>query len=520
MAVVYPDRARLTRSGSLSLERGVHSLEIGNLPLELDVASLRSTARGTARGRLLGVQAKKVFYTDTPAEAVRELEAQMEAVQTEIKGVETKQEVIKNSRISLNALLNHTDTYASALASGEMSLEIQRSLYADIRAQIEGLDGEAQKLSDKRKEFERLLEKLKNQINQLHGARPRQRYAASVEVEVLEAGELTVELDYVVSGASWKPLYDIRFSDRGSQAEIAVTYLAEVSQSTGEDWDNIALALSTARPALASTLPELNPWYIRPLPDRPVPVFSPARAMKTTPVQAVEAAVPPAAMAMPEFDTQELLAEQATVETSGAAVTYHVPGTCNLPADGQPHKVSVTDLPLQPRLDYVTAPKLVQAVYRRAKVLNDSPYTLLPGDANLFTEGEFIGTTRLELIAPQAEIELYLGVDDRVKVERELKRREVEKTLIGGKRRLHYGYEITLENLLTSEAKVTLYDQIPVARHEEIKVRLEGTDPKPAGQSELNQLEWTFNLASKEKRAVRFDFVVEYPQGMEVIGLP
>ena len=45
-----------------------------------------------------------------------------------------------------------------------------------------------------------------------------------------------------------------------------------------------------------------------------------------------------------------------------------------------------------------------------------------------------------------------------VKVERELKRREVDKKLIGDKRRLHYAYEITLENLLPTEARVTLHD--------------------------------------------------------------
>ena len=80
-------------------------------------------------------------------------------------------------------------------------------------------------------------------------------------------------------------------------------------------------------------------------------------------------------------------------------------------------------------------------------MINDSPYTLLPGASNLFAGDEFIGATQLEMTAPQGEIELYLGADDRVKVERELKRREVEKTIIGGKRRIHYGYEIRLENL-------------------------------------------------------------------------
>ena len=210
----------------------------------------------------------------------------------------------------------------------------------------------------------------------------------------------------------------------------------------------------------------------------------------------------------------------ASVDTSGASVTYHVPDPVTIPADGAPHKVVLARFALNLELDYVTAPKLVEAAYRRAQVANDSPYLLLPGSANLFTGDEFIGATRLKLTAPQEEFELYLGVDDRIKIKREIKRREVEKTIIGGKRRLHFGYEITLENLTSGVAAVVLHDQIPASRHEDIKVRLESAEPRPAEQSELNLLDWELKLAPKEKRIVRFDFGVEAPQGMNISGLP
>jgi len=210
----------------------------------------------------------------------------------------------------------------------------------------------------------------------------------------------------------------------------------------------------------------------------------------------------------------------ATVAAEGSAVTYQVPGTVIVPADGAPHKVTVARFKLTPELDYVAAPKLVEAVYRRAQVTNDSPYTLLPGLANLFAGDEFIGGTELELVAPQGEIELYLGTDDRVKIKRELKRREVDKKFIGDRRRLHYGYEITLENLLPVEVKVMLHDQIPVPRHEDIKVKLESAEPEPTEQTELNLLDWALTLAPGEKRVVRFDFTVEHPRGMSLVGLP
>jgi uncharacterized protein (TIGR02231 family) len=210
---------------------------------------------------------------------------------------------------------------------------------------------------------------------------------------------------------------------------------------------------------------------------------------------------------------------KASVETGGAALTYRLPAAATIPADGAPHKVTVARYELSPRLDYVATPKLVEAAYRRVKVANDSAYTLMPGQANLFADDEFIGSTPLELTAPGGEIELYVGVDDRLSVKRELKRYQVDKMFMGNKRRLHYAYEVTLENLLAFEVPVTLHDQIPVSRHEEIRVRLDAAEPKPTEQTELNELKWELRLAPAQKAVVRFEFTVEHPQDMVLSGL-
>jgi uncharacterized protein (TIGR02231 family) len=244
---------------------------------------------------------------------------------------------------------------------------------------------------------------------------------------------------------------------------------------------------------------------------------------KAAPAPAMFAAVAFGDATVAEQAREEIFeAEQvvATVQTSGAAVTYQVPGTTAIPADGTPHKVTVARFELHPEIDYVTAPKLVQAAYRRARTPNASPYTLLPGPVNLFVGEEFIGATRLDLVAPEEEIELYLGADDRVKVEYELKRRDVDKRLIGDKLRQRYGYEITLENLLLTEAQITLHDQIPVSRHENVKIKLESAQPEPTQHTELALLDWELTLPPGEKQTVRFDFIVEYPRGMNLTGLP
>jgi uncharacterized protein (TIGR02231 family) len=212
--------------------------------------------------------------------------------------------------------------------------------------------------------------------------------------------------------------------------------------------------------------------------------------------------------------------EAAAVAESGAALTYRLSGRADVPGDGQPHKVAIASFPLKPTLDYVTAPKLAAACYRRAKVKNDSPYTLLPGRGQLFEGDEYLGATELELTPPGREMELFLGADERVRVERELTAREVDKTLIGDKRRTRYGYKIELENLRDAPQAVLVRDQLPVSRDEQIKVRLESADPRPAEHNDLNILEWNLSVPAGAKQSVRFEFTVEHPRALQVLGLP
>jgi len=538
---VYPDRARVTRSGTATLEPGSYRLEVPELPLKLDPASVRASARGAVRTRLLGLDVRRDFYAETPTERVRELEEQVESLEDRKHSLDAQTELLKQERAVLGELASQTETFARGLAYGKTTATDQMALLDSLRERSAGLNAALLDLAVSRRDMERRLQKLQHELEQLRGARGRERYTAVVEIEVTQAGggstklttggstgiaeSLTVELTYVVSGAGWQPLYDMRLTQPTEILET--TYLAQVTQQTGEDWPDVALTLSTARPALAETLPELDPWYVGPIyahERRAVPRTMALAAPTISPAMdemSVGAGLV-TTMAEKMVEQEEFAAEvmMATVETSGATVTYQVPGAVTVPADGAPHKVTVARFELTPELDYVAAPKLIEAAYRRAKVTNDSPYTLLPGPANLFAGDEFIGATELELVAPQGEIELTLGADDRVKIKRELVRREVDKRLLGNRRRLRYGYEITLENLLPAEIKVTLHDHIPVPRHEDIKVKLESAEPKPAQRTELNLLDWELTLAPGEKQVMRFDFTVEHPRGMNLIGLP
>lgn len=324
----------------------------------------------------------------------------------------------------------------------------------------------------------------------------------------------------MVSDAGWKPLYDLRPSGTESDAPaLLISYLAQVTQNSGEDWVDSSMTLSTARPALTSIRPELVPWYLDAYAPPP-----PRVQMRAAPAMAsggIVASPAPMSGGFAEAPRQvDMVQQQAEVSSEGASVTYKLAQSVSIPSDGSPHKITITSLELQPRLDYICIAKLAEAAYRRAKIITISEYQLLPGTANLFVEGDFVGSFDLDKVAPREEFELTLGVDDRIFVKRELMAQSVDKTFIGDRRRMRFGYEIELSNLRTTKVDIGLHDQLPLGRHQQIKAKLESTDPKPSEQSELNELTWKLSLAPNDKRFVRFDFTIEHPVSMTVSGLP
>lgn len=520
---VFPDRARVTRRGQLHVEPGVQSVVFAGLPLSLDTGSVRAAGKGTAAASLLGVETRREYFTETPAADARELEQQIEALADRDKELSNQ---VSTAEVNLAFVKKLADQSAEQLARG-MALGRARITQGDevvtfVQRQMEQGQAALRELAVRRRENQKEIDRLTKELDRIKSAQPRERYNAAVEINVQSAGDLTLDLTYVIDSASWSAMYDIRAAGTESdKPAIALSYLAEITQDSGEDWHDVTLTLSTARPALATVRPELSTWYLD--------VWAPPRvyAKRAMPAAAamIEAAPPMAAPVSASFGAappeREVEVPQAQVNAEGAAVTYRLAQAVSVPSDGSPHKVTVTTLDLKPRMDFITVPKLTESAYRRATVTNASDYTLLPGTANLFLDGDFIGGADLKLIAPNEEFELALGVDDRVFVKRKLTTRDVDKAfIIGDRRRLRIGYEIELRNLRAGKAAVDVRDQLPVSRNEQIKVKLESADPRPAEQTDLGELKWLLVLAPGEKRFLRFEFTIEHPTSMTVDGMP
>jgi uncharacterized protein (TIGR02231 family) len=512
---VFTDRARVTRRGRVRLDAGAQVITVGGLPAVLAPESVRVGGRG-AGITITGVDVATEFVVAPPEEDLRALEGELETLREQDRAL-ADEDAAAESRLQFLTRLRDAGAtdLARGLAYGRATIDSIQTLAGFLAAEETAVAARRRAIAAQRREVQRQIEALQRRIGQVRPPVPEARRAVRVSAEAAAAAELELELTYVVNGAWWEPIYDLRLDGE----RVALTYAAQVRQQSGEDWPPAELALSTARPAVSQSIPELQPWYLdvfRPPPPRPAPMFAmaaPAARMATADLadEALAGAAPEAA---PPADVA-----QATIETSGASVTYRVPRPIAIPSDGSPHRAAITALDLPARLDYITAPKLAEEAYLRAVVTNDSPAVLLPGQASIFRAAEFAGTTRLELVAPGEEFELQLGVDDRLRVERELTSRKVDKTLLTNIRRTQFSYRIKLANLLPIPTRVTVLDQLPVSRHEEIKVRLLDATPRPAEQSDLQVLTWTLELPAGGRAEIAFSFQVEHPREMQVVGL-
>jgi uncharacterized protein (TIGR02231 family) len=209
----------------------------------------------------------------------------------------------------------------------------------------------------------------------------------------------------------------------------------------------------------------------------------------------------------------------ASVSQQGSVVTFNLGGGGNIPSDGNPHKATILydELPIE--LTYLTMPKLVSFAYVQSKVKNrhDGP-TLLPGKANIFWEEMFVGSTNLENIAPAQEFTLNLGIDEGIKIDRQLVERQVDKKFIGNNRRITYGYKITINNLLDRAKYLELHEQIPHSRHEQIKIKLTKTTPQ-IQLGELGRLKWELNLPANHSMEIYYQFTIEHPENVQIDGL-
>src|SRR6478672_1085751 len=514
---VYTDRALVTRRGTVSLTGNERELAIVSLPATLEPESVRATGAGTVAVRLLGVRCGRVFSSEPIADGIAELTQQIQELETQKRAIKDKL-VARKIQLKFVEDLSEKSVrfFSSSIAKQQVGLNETGELLNFLGTNYLKYVSAIAQYERQQRELDKQIEALRQQLWQVQTPRSQQNFNIIVAVEPSGSGNFELEVSYVVMRARWTPLYDLRVNTTNNQ--INLNYLAEVNQNTGEDWTGVALTLSTAKPGMGTLPPKLEPWYI----DKTEPEQFFGRGVSEDDFLDLEEVLSEGFAGGSRSITRAPIAAQiatAQVSREGGTVSFQVGGSTKIPSDGTPHKVTIfsENYPFKP--EYIAVPRLVSFAYLQAVVVNPlTGATLLPGKANIFRDNTFVGTVQLENVSPGQEYKVNLGIDERLKIERELVERQVDKKLIGQQRRMSYAYRLNVTNLHQVQVHLTLKEQLPVSRNEQIKVRSTLTNPKIVA-GEMGLLEWIMSLPPQAKQELYYQFVVEHPPDLAVTGL-
>ncbi|GAH42654.1 unnamed protein product, partial [marine sediment metagenome] len=339
------------------------------------------------------------------------------------------------------------------------------------------------------------------------------------------------------------------------ESNVLVEYNAVVNQTSGEDWDGVALSLSTAEPTMVAAPPVLEPMSVRLGRAREVgakaagaPVQQAERFIDRSQefqklLKSRRANIRRGMAANFELgqiaDREQILMFNAAVRdlaemkrqvieiarTEGVSVTYELPGKLTLPSRTDQQLVTIATITAGADFTLIATPLLTDYVYLQAELLNDSDTILLAGQASMFRNGEFVGKSQLPIVTIGEKFTAGFGIDSQVQVAREL---EDKKTRIQGGNRIDtYHYRIALSNYKNSEVELRLLDRLPYTDDDSIKIELEKTEPELSKDGEYLRtarkkgiLRWDLNLApntvDESATVVKYSFAMEYDKNMQI----
>ncbi len=521
---VYPSGAEVTRVTEAHLLAGETTLILEDLPGELDAQSIRVEGAGGAGLEIGSVDSKLVYLSTAAQDAERKnLEKEIETLGDERQALDqTLSDADYQKRLLLSLadkqLVPSTDEKSKAVDAAQLG-----SLLDLVSAKLSVISKTIHEAQIRQRDIDKQVGELHNK---LAGIAPAQVARMQVAVHLTAPAETngTFKVKYRVGNAGWAPFYDARLTtpEKNQKSRIELVRRAEVMQSTGESWNNVALTLSTARPQGATAAPDLYEQEIQiyePLvrkmkkeSDRLVGNLITPSAPESAPTIAQDAASP--------NELKSAVQKQAIVEMAGFQALYGIQGRVSVDNSGTSKKVRIATDGYDATLNALVVPKLDAAAYLTAAFTIKGEAPMLPGTVNLYRDGVFMGQGALPLLSPDEEAKLGFGADDLIKVKRaEVKRKKGEEGLISTSNVEERAWDIMVKNLHAATIPITVIDQLPFSANEKVTVE-PMAQMTPPTEKDLDKrrgvMAWRFDLESKAENTIKFGYKVAWPQNMQV----
>ncbi|XP_065649065.1 protein F37C4.5 isoform X2 [Hydra vulgaris] len=556
---VFKDRAEVNRIVKVDVEEGDTEILIRQLPSIIQKDSIRVTCY-TESVTIVEVafQIKSVVENSSNEDEENlKVESESDKILKRLKILKKEKTVLLEKLKRNEKEVSILDSYANCITEkkedkvGEIldkkSIESMLHFLSIYKDRSEKITDLTISLNENLESINKEIEVLTDNLNRLQPPKKeyREESCISILLNVKKNTNASLVVSYVVHPfASWTPFYDVRaFSADDS---LQILYFANVCQSTGEDWNDCKITLSTALPSVGGSPPELLPYNL----DLEEPVKIARRSVSKTSFRTsflkkshlenieqdrmLDCAPQACALMLMDSPMPMPVAKALDGMTS---TSFEITRLTSIPSDYNDHKVSICQLNFSPKFEYMATPKSVAHAFLNVKANNDSAYPLLSGYANVFLDSNFLTRTSLPAVSPMEDFEIALGVDPAVKVTYKPLRKFQQTSGILSKTQVYdFHQQIEIKNTKRDAIKIKVTDQCPKSTNEKIKVTLKEPDikiPKSTSTSEPPlithdnvtlhtsdyKLEWILEIASNETKTINLRYEVEHPVDSIVRGL-
>jgi len=509
---VYPDGAKLTREVTFSAPTaGNHELLVTDLPYDSDPGLLRlAPSEGLTVGAF-ALRADRLPPREDPLTPEQEAaKAAVEAAESVAGTAQLALEAVQAKVEAADAQVRFLSSFTGALPDGatpdtikSMATMIGTETLAARQAALAAkadLPPAEKAVTD----AQEALAKAQAAYDALPSA-DMDYTALSVAVTATSAGEQVVTVTQYVGNAGWQPVYDLNLTRKDGD-KLVLNRSVLVTQYTGEDWDGVALTLSSSRPSEQATPSQLWPELRSIGPE----------------VDAEDEQVRKSAMGGAEMD-MAVVAEAAPAVTvagmayEGDTVVYNYPEAVTVATGAENLRLALDSLDFSPVVKAVAVPRLDETAFVMASFTNASDEPLLPGQAMLFREGVLVGSTWLDVIAPGVETDVGFGAIETLRVTREMPVRAGGETgVFTSANQQTESAVITVENTGTETWPVRILDQAPYSEQDDLEIEVSAS-PEPSETDVEGQrgiLAWEFDLAAGGKETITLEHTLTWPEGM------
>ncbi|OHD63943.1 MAG: hypothetical protein A2176_15045 [Spirochaetes bacterium RBG_13_51_14] len=565
---LHRNQAAITRTARLRLREGMNRVTLGSLPPLLYDWSVRGSLPRDFSGSIVSMEVVKKALVQKKRKEILEIEEKLKTLRERDQVFVDELKIIQSQEKFLDSIADFTNqTVSRELMTRIPEVKVWDGTLTYTAEKRKNLLARKREIEVKRESIGREIQKWEFELSQIAGASyfdtyrtlnnailtnrssmQIQQFAATtdryaeqkrilksptekvdiekrlaVEINAPAAGEADFSFTYVIPSTAWEMKYDVRADS--AQQRIGLFVYGNIYQMTGENWENIMLSLSTGAPASAISPPDLAPWFLD--------VEAPYRSEE---MEYDEGAGAERKSAKKKESAKADIGKQQPAEVeireTGPYFEISFPVRQNITSSAKYQKKFIREFRLEdgkaPRFFYEAIPADVQSGYLKAAVKNTTGLPLLPGEAQIFLDNEFMGKASMPAMAPGMEEEIILGVESRIAARKELvKKYEEAAGIMGGKRRILYRYKLTVENRLPRGIDVFVYDALPLSRNDKIDVEIKNLSRHYLKDEEFEKTtrhaqgirKWRLDLGAGAKEEITYDAVISFDKELTVRGM-